>query len=529
MDSNHIIQSFWMGKLTTMEKMCIRSFMANGHEFHLYSYGKLDGVPEGCIEKDANEIMPEARVRQMPCVQQSADFFRVTMLLKKGGWWADLDTICLRPFDFTTEYVFAGCDWDTTLVQNCVIKVPAGSPIMQEWHRRIDTLSAAQVSRLKFQGIGPELCAQLVSQFGLRHYILPRQLFDPIHFDRVHRIVDPSATWDLTKSYSMHLFHAAWKGQHEADKRRDYALLTGTDDKFPEGCLYEQLKRRYLRMPKVSIVITTKDRATLLGVTLRSIKDQAFKDYEIIVVDDGTDAETPALCREFSTEYIHVGREGVYRNPAQPINIGLRRATGDVVILQNAECKHVDPATIEKLLLQTSDNNVVFALVMDLDPTGKETGIYYCGKLVKRPFFFCGAMKRSWFMKLRGMDEDYAATPGYDDNDFADRLKHEGVNIEYSDIVVHHQWHARPKIDHTYAAAARIYEAKKAAMAAGRISAVRNIGREWGALEPIDLSSIATLESSPPAIRTSQRVYRYANDGLTVDWHDRHRVIRRNS
>ena len=166
MDSNHIIQSFWMGKLTTMEKMCIRWFFANGHEFHLYSYGKLDGVPEGCIEKDANEIMPEARVRQMPCVQQSADFFRVTMLLKKGGWWADLDTICLRPFDFTTEYVFAGCGWDTTLVQNCVIKVPAGSPIMQEWHRRIDTLSAAQVSRLKFQGIGPELCAQLVSQFG---------------------------------------------------------------------------------------------------------------------------------------------------------------------------------------------------------------------------------------------------------------------------------------------------------------------------------------------------------------------------
>ena len=521
MDSNHIIQSFWMGKLTTMEKMCIRSFMANGHEFHLYSYGKLDGVPEGCIEKDANEIMPEARVRQMPCVQQSADFFRVTMLLKKGGWWADLDTICLRPFDFTTEYVFAGCGWDTTLVQNCVIKVPAGSPIMQEWHRRIDTLSAAQVSRLKFQGIGPELCAQLVSQFGLRHYILPRQLFDPIHFDMVHRIVDPSATWDLTKSYSMHLFHAAWKGQHEADKRRDYALLTGTDDKFPEGCLYEQLKRRYLRMPKVSIVITTKDRATLLGVTLRSIKDQAFKDYEIIVVDDGTDAETPALCREFSTEYIHVGREGVYRNPAQPINIGLRRATGDVVILQNAECKHIDPNTIERLSSAVSDRNVVFANVMGLKQDGSPDWLY-CGQKAQRPFFFCGALKRATFERLRGMDEDYPCG-GYDDNDFADRLKHEGILPVYTDISVHHQWHARPALNAE--AAARVYVAKTADMAAGKISAVRNLGREWGALEPLTVATVGL----PKVSNWNGRSYNYQADGMTVDWHDRHRVTRRNS
>src|SRR5208282_4380548 len=134
----------------------------------------------------------------------------------------------------------------------------------------------------------------------------------------------------------------------------------------------------------VSIVITTRDRAALLSVTLKSITEQAYKDYEIIVVDDGTDAETPAICQEYSTEYIHVGRKDVYRNPAQPINIGLRRATGDGVILQNAECKHVDPQTIEKLSAATTDRNVVFANVMGLKQDGSPDWLY-CGLKAPRP------------------------------------------------------------------------------------------------------------------------------------------------
>lgn len=527
---NNIIQSFWSGTLTKMEKMCIRSFMAHGHEFHLYAYGHLDGVPEGCVVKDANEIIPETKIRQLPCVQQWADFFRVAMLLKVGGWWTDMDSICLKPYDFPEKYVWAGCGSDATVIQISAIKVPANAPIMRAWYDYIDSKTPEQLSRLSFQAVGPELLAKLIPKFGLQRFIQSWHMFDPVHFDKAGRLVDPTAVWDLTKSYSVHLFHGAWHGQHEAGARPDYQPLTGTNNQFPEGCLYEQLKRRYLPMPKVSIVLTTYNRAPLLSETLKSIKAQAFKDYEIIVVDDGTDPETPALCKSYDLTYIHVGRKGIYRNPVQPINIGLRRASGDIVILQNAECKHSNPNTIELLSGAVNENNVVFALVMDLDPTGKETGIYMCGKLVQRPFFFCGAMKREIFMRLRGMDEDYADTPGYDDNDFADRLRHEGVNIVFSDVTVQHQWHERSFRDFNYLAAGKIYRAKTAAMAAGKITAIRNIGREWGALAPIKLANSSSptklANSSPPTIEPPatliKRGYKYAKDGLTVNWHDRH-------
>jgi len=531
-DSNHVIQSFWLGTLTTMEKLCIRSFMANGHEFHLYTYGKLEGVPEGCIVKDASEILPEAQVRQFSCLQQSADFFRTALLLKRGGWYVDMDTVCLRPFDFSSEYVWAGCDANN-VIQNCVMKVPANAPIMQYWFDHINAMSAGQKAALRFQAIGPEFLAKIVPRFNLQGYVLPKGFFDPIGFDKVHRFIDPTATWDLSNTYSIHCFHAAWQGQHESHQREDYRKLTGTDDKFPEGCLYEQLKRRYMRSPKISIVITTYNRAKQLRKTFESFVSQpTYKDCEVIVIDDGIDAETPALCKEYGVDYVHVGRPGVYRNPAQPINIGLRRAVGDIIILQNAECKHSNPNTIEGLTSQVTDDNVVFALVMDLLEDGKEYGITHCGKLVQRPFFFCGAMKRSRFVELRGMDEDYPMG-GYDDNDFADRLRHVGVKIVYSDIKVHHQWHPRP--EYSMEPARLVYERKTAEMAAGKITAVRNLGREWGALEPIVIPAATFVPAAPyqtqpaPGTPFAERIpgkwVKYAADTCTVDWWDSHRRV----
>ena len=43
-----IIQSFWVGEpLSKLEQLCIQSFLDNGHEFHLYVYDDVQGIPEG--------------------------------------------------------------------------------------------------------------------------------------------------------------------------------------------------------------------------------------------------------------------------------------------------------------------------------------------------------------------------------------------------------------------------------------------------------------------------------------------------
>ena len=272
--------------------------------------------------------------------------------------------------------------------------------------------------------------------------------------------------------------------------------------------------------PKVSIVITTFNRPKLLRRTLASIVRQSYKDFEIVVVDDGTDTETKDVCDAYGAEYIKLRNTTGPRNPAYPNNVGIRKAKGEIIILQNAECEHIDPQTIEKLSGAITDNSVVFAKVLSISQNGTVDCVY-CGPESQRPYFFCGAIKKSWFEKLRGMDEDYPVG-GYDDNDWADRLKKEGVHFIYSNVVVHHQWHSRAAMP-TEAAACEVYQRKTAEMAAGTISTVRNLDKEWGKLgdKPVPVPVIpVVIEKKLPKPAGNGLIYH--NNGLTLDWFEMH-------
>jgi GT2 family glycosyltransferase len=164
-----------------------------------------------------------------------------------------------------------------------------------------------------------------------------------------------------------------------------------------------------------------------------------------------------------------------YRNQARPLNVGIRAAKGDVIILQNAECKHMSPSVVNDLVSQATDSNCVFARVIQINQDGSR-GQVYCGEENPRPYFFCGAIRREHFLKLRGFDEDYQGY-GYEDDDMADRLHRSGVEFEFTDIEVHHQWHEPAGvIDPDMRAGKEMFEWKKST------DVVRNLGREWGAL-----------------------------------------------
>ncbi len=230
-----------------------------------------------------------------------------------------------------------------------------------------------------------------------------------------------------------------------------------------------------------SIVITTCNRPKQLKATLESIAQQMYKNLEIVVVDDGFDEETPSICSAHNVQYVKMNRPwtGWFRNPSRPNNVGIRRTKGDIIILQNAECKHVDSNTIEKLANAVTDTNVVFTRVSALNPDGTFMRLY-CGKEFPHPYFFCGAIKRAWFEKLRGFDEDYTGS-SYDDDDFAVRLQKEGVTFVFSEIEVHHQWHGDAGA-YNSKPMEELYKQKCAAMEAGTLGTVRNLNREWGVL-----------------------------------------------
>src|SRR6185436_2567452 len=91
------------------------------------------------------------------------------------------------------------------------------------------------------------------------------------------------------------------------------------------------------RMPHVSIVIPVFNAAALVASALRSVFAQTFSDFEVILVDDGSEdheALTTALA-EFS------GRVRCIRQanggPAKARNTGIAASTGELVAFLDAD------------------------------------------------------------------------------------------------------------------------------------------------------------------------------------------------
>jgi GT2 family glycosyltransferase len=207
---------------------------------------------------------------------------------------------------------------------------------------------------------------------------------------------------------------------------------------------------------------------------------QDFPDKEVIVVEDGDDGGfTRTVCSMYAVEYLQrKHRPGVrYSNPAVPNNIGLRAATGEVVILQNAECEHITPDSIQKLYDRALHGHAVFAAVEAVSRSGTHLMWYTHSVHNPRPFFFCGALRRYCFERLGGFDEDYTLY-GWDDNDFADRLSYVGTRFDFADDihVKHHEHESSFKADEPNNFP--LYEEKTRQFKAGTIGPVRNLKKE---------------------------------------------------
>lgn len=235
---NKVIQGLWIGpELSVMEQLSIASFLRNGHEYHLYVYDELEHVPRGTVFKDASKILPSSKIfkyKQQQSYAGFANFFRYKLLLERGGWWADTDTICLKPFDFPEPHVFATeiCSGQE-VVTSGIIKAPIGSAAMgHAW----EVCQSKNPEQLVWGETGPRLIAEAVRKYSLERYAKPYHFFCPLGHAEWPTVLEPETEVSIAAgSYAVHLWNENWKGAGQDKNAR-----------YPDSCFYEQLKRRYL-------------------------------------------------------------------------------------------------------------------------------------------------------------------------------------------------------------------------------------------------------------------------------------------
>ncbi|MEZ4714382.1 MAG: glycosyltransferase family A protein [Caldilineaceae bacterium] len=118
--------------------------------------------------------------------------------------------------------------------------------------------------------------------------------------------------------------------------------------------------------PTISVIIPTYNQADYLAAALHSVLAQTYRDYEIVIVDDGSTDETPHVVRSFvavrprQISYMRQANRGL----AVARNAGIRAAKGHWVALLDSDDIWL-PDFLETMLQILQD--------------GPETDVGYCG------------------------------------------------------------------------------------------------------------------------------------------------------
>src|SRR3990167_5544454 len=221
-----------------------------------------------------------------------------------------------------------------------------------------------------------------------------------------------------------------------------------------------KIKKKRLDIPELSIIIPVKDALTYLDKCLASLEKIQGLECEIIIVNDGSNAEmTNYLSRFTQLNIVHNQQSKGF---VEACHQGADRAIGQNLLFLNSDTELIDPLSFRKMLdcLRNSKVGVVGAKLLYPNDTIQHFGLVWSNKDMNYIHYAIGKDKndpvvctnqvfdvisgacfmtsRELWNKLGGFDRIYS--PGYwEDTDFCLRAKEMGyTNICCSEAVLRH-------------------------------------------------------------------------------------------
>lgn len=196
-------------------------------------------------------------------------------------------------------------------------------------------------------------------------------------------------------------------------------------------------------MMRVSMIVATWNRATLLHRTFQSMSSFTLPD-EIIVVDDGGTDDTEDLCRAWRVRgrlpltYVRNDNPG-WSNRCLASNIGIKLARHDEILFSDAETMFLSDVVKQLLEARRKHRHAVVCAEHCLRDVRQDCELHECAIV---PGGATGMYRKDWLLAVGGWDESLPAPTGYDDADLHTRLSVAGhPQVKIPGIAVRHQWH----------------------------------------------------------------------------------------
>ena len=206
----------------------------------------------------------------------------------------------------------------------------------------------------------------------------------------------------------------------------------------------------------LSVVIATFNRAPILSKTLDSLVSQTFGDYEVLVVDDGSQDETPMVLQKMEQSHPALFRSVRIENSGRSIarNVGIREARGEYVLFLDSD------VVVTPTFLAT--HMEAHRRFLEKNPGGKAfcqglaLNVHDFEKLSRKPtvFDFSAAffatnnvsIKREDLLSVGSFDPSFVEY-GWEDLELGLRLKGIGCRIIRSRKAIGFHWHPAFQIE----------------------------------------------------------------------------------
>jgi glycosyltransferase involved in cell wall biosynthesis len=197
--------------------------------------------------------------------------------------------------------------------------------------------------------------------------------------------------------------------------------------------------------PLISVIVPTCNRLSMLKRTLSGLWDQTYPrdDYEIIVVDDGSEDETPVylekLAQQGELRYLRQSNQG----PAAARNAGARAAHGELLAFTDDDCLPDEDwlRSIAQMYRQNSCDAVGGYIENYSDGNLLQDFYIFQGRnSINRNFLYSAnaSYRSSIFWQIGGYNTEFLL-PGGEDVDLGLRLTKVGYKIQFNPqaVVLH--------------------------------------------------------------------------------------------